>query len=342
MRGASDWMDGILSDLAELAGTNLPAPALASLIASLIDEWTEKQRPLALAWREAQAAGAGCDARARWTTLWRKFWIELCTQLRLGDRAELLACYFDGEAGQHLVRWRRPLDRALLDETTRALFEFLLHGDTSPSSIVRDAYQQSAEEAYRPSSTAPLAQGMILDEAAASQLADTGLAGLTFRAVAIRAGSTLGTVAYHFGSKAEMAQRALRRLYESSAGQSVADLVAALPATPAAMLDEVIDSIVARREPVLRALDEITLHLSRGDDHGAFSAVIRGFRDPIGIAVLGRMLERETPASSLAAAFSSIVRGFDHQCAAQPEIDARMSGRHILGVFESNRSGPPG
>jgi len=51
---------------------------------------------------------------------------------------------------------------------------------------------------------------------------------------------------------------------------------------------------------VLRAFDAISLRLSRGRDNAAFRAVTRCFRDPIGIAVVGRLLRRDSVASSLA------------------------------------------
>lgn len=45
-----------------------------------------------------------------------------------------------------------------------------------------------------------------------------------------------------------MAQRAVRRLYETSAGHSVADLATLLPTS---LLEEVIESVVTGNSPVL-------------------------------------------------------------------------------------------
>lgn len=336
---ARQWMEQKLADIANAGPKSWPLAARAGLLASIIDEWTERQRPLALAWREAQAAGAASaissGAHARWADLWRWFVTDLCARIGLDRWHEPLLLFCDGEAGQHLVRWRRPLNRALLDETIFALLDFLENGNALPSSAVRSSYQHAADAEYGPTRS-PLDAAAPLDDAAAALLAAEGLSALTFRAVARRAGATLGTVGYHFGSKAEMAQRAVRRLYETSAGQSVADLAASFPASPAELLDEVIESVVTDSSPVLRAFDEISLHLSRDNDNAAFRAVTRSFRDPIGMAVLGGLLRRDATASSLAAAFSSIVRGYGHHCRTMPRERARKLGHLALDVFASH------
>lgn len=334
MHDARQWMEQKLADITDAGSKSWPLVARAGLLASIIDEWTEMQRPLALAWREAQAASNRSGAHARWAESWRWFVTDLCARIGFDRWDEALLLFFDGEAAQHLVRWRRPLDRALLDETIFALFDFLENGNALPSSAVRDSYQRAAEAEYGPSRTPPDAPSHF-DDAAAALLADEGLSALTFRAVARRAGATLGTVGYHFGSKAEMAQRAVRRLYETSAGHSVTDLAASLPASPAELLDEVIESVVTGQSPVLRAFDELSLQLSRGDDDSAFRAVTRGFRDPIGMAVLGGLLRRDMTARSLAAAFSSIVRGYGHHCRTMSPEKARKLGLRTLDIFVS-------
>jgi AcrR family transcriptional regulator len=335
MRKARQWMERKLADIADAGLQNWPLAARAGLLASIIDEWTETQRPLALAWREAQTATNRPGAHERWAELWRWFVTDLCARTGLDRWHETLLLFIDGEAGQHLVRWRRPLDRALLDETVLALLDFLENGNMLPSSAVRDSYQRAADAKYGPSRT-PLDAATLFDDAAAALLADEGLSALTFRAVARRAGATLGTVGYHFGSKAEMAQRAVRRLYEMSAVHSVADLVASFPASSADLLEEIVESVVTDSSPVLRAFDEISLHLSRGNDNASFRAVTRSFRDPIGMAVLGGLLRRDTTASSLAAAFSSIVRGYGHHCRTLPREQAKKLGHRALAVFASH------
>lgn len=333
---ARRWMDAKLVEIGDANANDWPLAARAGLLASIIDEWTAAQRPLALAWREAQAAGAApthrTDAHRRWAELWREFITGLSTQTGLDRWNELLLLFFDGEAGQHLVRWRRPLDRALLDETIFALFDFLVNGNNVPSSAVRDSYQHAADAEYAVSRPI-LNTATPFDDAAASLLADEGLSALTFRAVAKRAGATLGTVAYQFGSKAEMAQRAVRRLYEMSVEYPGADLATSLPASPAQLLDEVIEAVVTGNSPVLRAFDEISLHLARGDGNPAFRAVTRSFRDPIGVAVVGRLLQIDAATTSLAAAFSSIIRGYGHHCHSLSADEGRGLGRRALNAF---------
>lgn len=58
------------------------------------------------------------------------------------------------------------------------------------------------------------------------------------------------------------------------------------------------------------------------------------FHDPIGVEVLGRLLAGETePSTALTAAFSSVVRGYDHYGVALPGKDGRLLGQRVLSVF---------
>ena len=56
-----------------------------------------------------------------------------------------------------------------------------------------------------------------MDAAAASLLTEGGVAALTFRAVAGRAGATLGQTAYYFGSKTQLLGAAFDTLYQQIA-----------------------------------------------------------------------------------------------------------------------------
>lgn len=333
---ASAWMDGIFTDLSGFGESGIPADALAPIVAALIDDWTGAQRTLALAWREAHAACVAnpglASPHCEWNRLWRDFWQRFCT-LSQGDLpAELLMLFFDGKAALHLVRSHGWLDRALLDETVSALF-LLLRGDGPAPSPIREAHLMLAEAEYQRSFTES-PKDAVLDETAANILAQDGLAALTFRTVASRAGSTLGAASYHFGSKSKMLRVALQRLYENSAGQSATELIDALPSTPEAVLDAVVEGISGGQVPVLRAIDEITLTLSRDGDHAALNGVIRNFRDPIAMTVLSRMLANPAHASpALAAVFASTTRGFGHYCAGMDAGERRELGRRALRPF---------
>lgn len=330
------WTSSVFDELRQLPLATFPVPARASLLASLIDRWTGEQRPLALAWREAHAAASSNPAlgepHREWTALWHDFWTRLCRDHGLAGKAELLALFFDGEASQHLIRWHGLLDRALLDETTLALLQFLEQPCT-PSSAVRVLYQDLAEREYR------LAFGeseefTAIDDAAAAILSESGLSCLTFRSVASRAGSTLGAVAYHFGSKSKMLRLALQRIYEGSSVEPTAELIKSMPDERCEAAASVVESAVGGQVPLLRALDEIILNLSRSEAADALSGVIRGFRDPIGGAVLRKLLYTPGHASpALVAGFSSVVRGLGHWRTGLPDSEVREIGNTALQAF---------
>lgn len=336
LQEAEAWLEELLVEIRGLAPASLPVPARAALLASVIERWTGDQRPLALAWREANAAAANpelSDPHRRWTALWRGVWARLCEEGVFSGNPDLLALFFDGEASQHLIRWHHLLDRALLDETTFALFQFM-ECHSSPSSAVRIRYQDLAEREYR-LDFGEREDFTAIDDAAAAILGESGLASLTFRSVAKRANSTLGAVSYHFGSKSKMLRLALQRIYEGSAGESRLNRVDALPADREAVVNHLLSVLADQRLPLMRALDEIILNLSRGEDDRALGGVIRGFRDPLGRALLGKVLgDSEYSSPALAAVFSSVVRGLFHWSVAVNADILREIGRPALDHFQ--------
>jgi len=332
---ASEWMNEVLSHLSPFGGARLETPAITALFASLVDDWTERKRHLALAWREAHAACLRPEfarPHAQWCRLWARFWNRFAELTDGQHSAELLMLFFDGEASQHLIRSHRLLDRALLDETVGALFLFAVNGALA-SSQIRVAHQGRAEAEYRQSFTAGTGDDR-LDQVAATILSVEGLSALTFRAVAQKADSTLGAVSYHFGSKATMLRLALQQIYENSAGHSTLEFIESFPASASALLDTVVEAVSNGQAPVLRAMDEITLTLSRSGDHGALGGVIRSFRDPVGLAILNRLLGDPAHTSvALAAAFSSCVRGYGHFCSGMPSETCGPLGKNALSIF---------
>ena len=319
--------------------------ARASLLASLIEQWVCDQRPLALAWREAHAAAAANPAlrepHRQWTMLWRNLWTRLCREAGFFPNADLLALFFDGEASQHLIRGHPLLDRALLDETVAALFHFVEKGG-APSSVIRVQYQDLAEREYREAFGAR-EEFTSIDAAAAAILAEEGLGSLTFRSVAGRADSTLGAVAYHFGSKSKMLRLALQGVYEGTSTAPTLVLINALPSDPEAAMETIIGGVIGGREPLLRALDEVILNLSRDEEDRALCGVIRGFRDPVGGALLAKFLGgTELASPSLVAVLSSVVRGLGHWRDGVAEGAAWDMARTALRIFRqpSHMAGP--
>ncbi|OYW85806.1 MAG: hypothetical protein B7Z20_08405 [Sphingobium sp. 32-64-5] len=343
LQRASDWMDGVFNELRDYPLADLPLTARASLLAALIEQWTGEQRPLALAWREAHAAALAqpdhFGPHLEWTALWRRFWTRLCSECRFGDNPELLWLFFDGEASQHLIRWHSLLDRALLDETALALLQFA-YAPCRPSSAVRIGYQDLAERDYRLVFGAK-EEFTPIDDAAAALLSESGLASLTFRSVAHRARTTLGAVSYHFGSKSKMLRLALQRIYEGNSGKPTLEQIDAMPSDPREAKQSVIHSVIGGTNPLLRALDEIILNLSRGESDKALGGVIRGFRDPVGEGVLRKLLgTAELVSPALVAVLSSVIRGFGHCSAGMAREDAVALGDKAFGVFVIEERNP--
>jgi AcrR family transcriptional regulator len=297
------WMAAQLEPLDVLAGQALPLPLQASLIASLIADWTGPQRRLAMAWRH------GCDRE--WQAAWDEFWHRLAVALDLEAHAGTLACFAAGEAARHLLVWNPRLDRALLEETTAALILWLREGRLTPD-LVRPAYQSIVRRGYGAPVIHQDQAVATIAGAAAGLLAEKGHQGVTFRAVAARAGVTLGKVIHVFGTKSALLHVALHSLYEREAlGGDVGQLLArTLP--PDEMLDELLGAVLDGNQPVLAAYDEIECAIYNGEEHAALRGLVRAMEDPSGTWALQQLLGGRQPSASLVAAFSAIIRGIGH------------------------------
>lgn len=330
LQQAADWTQGRLSAMQALNGQPLSALPCASIVAEIIDDWCERQRPLAMAMREACGfvrAGKGAAAHAAWMTLWLEFWTRAAAILGVPRHAEMMALFCDGESALHVLRWNRTLDRAMLDETAHALFAFAESGHAPPSPL-RSAYRQIAEEAYG----SPLAEDTVsgsLDEAAAQILLHSGFGALTFRNVAQRAGSTLGATSYYFGSKSGMVRKGFESLYRTTTGTSEL-----LEGFTGDLLHTIVHTLSDETQPILRAYDELILHISRDPDFFDLRGALRGYHDPAASWVLEALIDRSEPVSpALAGAYASICRGIDHLGLAVPAGDARRVGIAALESF---------
>lgn len=318
------WLAERIVQLVEIGSENIAPAQQASIIAGIIDDWTETQRPLAMAWRESHLArrnGGSDNSHAAWCTLWGDFWQEVASVLGLSQHHELLAAFHDGEASQHLMRWNRALDRALLDENTSALVSHLA-GEFIPPSSIRNAYQIRAEGAspYSAEQETRSGDGLTLDRAAANIMCEDGIAAVTFRAVAKKAGTTLGQTSYHYGSKSKMLTRAFAMLYAERAGsrEDIGDL------PQAALRTALLSEITQGTNPILRAWDELIMHICRDDEHLALRGITRGWRDPAAQWIIERLATAPlTAPAALAAAFSSAIRGLNHRCLPLAEQEAK-------------------
>ncbi|MYL98544.1 TetR family transcriptional regulator [Novosphingobium sp. FGD1] len=212
---ALSWRD---DRLAQLAGLSPSVDALPGLFAEMADEWTNAQRSLAFAWRECQLLTDSSPLlqplAARWHGLWDGFWQEAGQRLGLGEGTQIVRRVFENESFLHMIRWRRLVDRASLDEMARTLGAWLTRGP-APATPWRDFARGEALRAMPrlPQRDETAARIVI---AAREIIGDCGVASLTHRAVAERAGLTLGTVSHKFPTKVALLEAGFEGLYAAN------------------------------------------------------------------------------------------------------------------------------
>lgn len=323
---ARGWMDSRLAAAAPLAGKALPAQVQAAMIAATLADWAGSQRRLAMAARHAPGAA--------WQAASIAFWSDLAGLLGLGDHAATIALFASGETARHLLVWNPVLDRALLDETTAALVLWLVQRRQTPDQL-RPLHRELARDAYHGPAPHSDARAAAIQQAAAALLAEQGHTDVTFRAVARRAGVTLGQVIHLCGSKSELLRGALHQLYESEAlgGDPVEFTAQSL--APQVMLDHLLDAVLAGNQPVLRAYDEIELAIYNGQEFAALRGMVRSMEDPSGTWALQQMLGSTEPPAALVAAYSAIIRGIGYQVqhAALPPATLRQQAEAALLPF---------
>jgi AcrR family transcriptional regulator len=333
LQQAEAWTKDRLDGLEWVRERPLDTSARAALMAGLIDDWCEGQRPLAMAMREACSAapnggiGGNGQAHGAWMALWRRFWTQFAAITGMEAHAAMLALYFDGEVSQHVLRWNRPLDRALTGETAQVLFAFV-ENHPLPRPQIRQAFRDLAAREFGVAEDG--AEPDPLDRAAARILLQSGFAALTFRNVAREAGTTLGSTSYHYGSKSSLIRRAFEMLYRSNAG--TAERLTGLAGN---LRHAIVQVLVNDRQPILRAYDELILHISRDPEFIDLRGAIRGYHDPAAGWSVASMIGSDEPVSpALAAAYSSICRGIDHLALAVPAAEALQEGIAALAPFD--------
>lgn len=339
LRDSERWCAARLDELSP--GGGLSRTAFPSLLAALIDQWCEEQRRLAFAWRECQLLTARTPGYSaigqRWTAMWQHFWEEICTRCDHPGRGAFTAYLFDGEATLHLMRWRRPVDRAGLEELCAGWNEWLC-GRPARDGEWRVFARAQADLALPEQTIASGTMEQIAD-AAADILAADGMAGLTHRAVAARAGLTLGVVSYNFRSSAELVRAAFEMIYRRVVGSRGTALT-----DPAALSEE---QVMARyRTPppendrTLPALDELMLAAARDTELKAFAPQLRYRRGRTSGGMLQALLGREI--SSLEAAlFSGFASGHRKACFGLPASEAAERGWRVVTQLRAMLRDPP-
>ena len=212
------WLDLRRAEIALLPGS--PDGAAWALLHGL-RSWTTEGRRLALLYQEALAAGAGEGPAADWTRLFRDFWLEVAERFGLAPiDGRLMHVFFESEALYHLSTWSPALEDAALSDTVEHFAHVWLGAPFRPW---RGALSQ-AEDASgtRPHGSAPPA-ALRIAKAAAEVVEDKGLAGLTHRAVADRAGVTTGSVTHHFRSIEDLVAGVIRGQVQVLTEEAVAN-----------------------------------------------------------------------------------------------------------------------
>ncbi|WP_336969419.1 TetR/AcrR family transcriptional regulator [Sphingobium aromaticiconvertens] len=327
---AERWCHAQLEALAE-AGMLSP-DAFPALFAALIDDWCENNRSLAFAWRECQLMAMRdpqyVPVLRDWQALWRDFWQDICARCDLAAHGALTTHMFDGESLFHLMRWRRMVDRACLDETCRGWSEWLSGRLASDGEWRLFAREQAAREMPELK-----IRGEIMERiahAAAKILARQGIAGLTHRAVAAQAELTLGVVSYNFRSSADLARAAFEVIYRQAVALSGG---AVAKEENSAALDLTMSPGDHRAiAKVLPALDELLVAVARSPDMRAFAPQLRYWRGRTSRGALQAMIGPKRPVSHLdGALFSGLMTGHRRICIGLPAEDAWvMSNQQIL------------
>ncbi|MFC6620211.1 helix-turn-helix domain-containing protein [Novosphingobium panipatense] len=257
----------------QVAGLQASPAAFAGFFAQVVDSWCEEARELAFAWRECQLVANQSalfrQTAQKWEQLWEGFWTDATERFGLPAKSMVVQRVFDNESFLHMIRWRRLIDRPALEETARALTAWLT-GTAMPPAPWREFAREEA-----------LASMPVLPErdetaarivgAAADIIDKQGLARLTHRAVAERAGLTLGTVSHKFRTKLALYEGAFEGLYRVN--------VQRMPSRTSGhggAANDMVDMI--RRGGTTRGTDELFVATARDAALSQFGAQLRYMR----------------------------------------------------------------
>ena len=147
-------------------------------------------------------------------------------------------------------------------------------------------------------------------EAAADVLAQEGMAALTHRAVATRAGLTLGVVSYNFRSSAELVRAAFEMIYRKAVESGGGTVPEAVTLTDEQLLARY-SNPPPSNDRILPAIDELMLAAARDGD------LLR--------AILGRDV-----AALEAALFSGVISGHRKTCFGLTPAEAARAGAQAM------------
>ncbi|WP_343616127.1 TetR family transcriptional regulator [Novosphingobium sp.] len=315
-------------------GHPLPVGGLGTIMAALIDEWAQHQRRLAFAWREGFLLASRDPGQPHpgreWHGLWRDFWHAVCALCGMEDYGEWTSFIFEAEAALHMLRWRRTLDRACLEELCHS-WEQWLQGRLVPPcpwrSIAREQALASLPDLPRHDETT-----RRIAEAAADVVEHQGIARLTHRSVAAAAGVTLGMVSSRFRTSVDLVKAAFEAIYQRAASPYHKEPDTAAPGTEES-LEQLIPKLTGEHISVSNrlAFEELALAVARDPNFQPFAPQLRYLRGRTSRQVLD-LLMGSTAAISPddAALFSDFLSGMQRAGITLPPAERARSGRaHI-------------
>lgn len=304
------WCAAQLEHLSEGHASIAPG-GLGTILAALIDEWTQGQRRLAFAWREgfllARRDPQYNQLGQGWREVWAQFWQQICGLCGMARHGEWTSFVFEAEAALHMLPWRRVLDRACLEELCQGWEAWLKNG------LVADGPWRVAA---RDSALASLPDLPLQDDtthhiaaAAADVVEHQGMAKLTHRSVAAAAEVSLGMVSSRFRTSVDLVRAAFDVIYQRLAAPHQEPLASARP-----------QSDLARKLPALTgekmrlsnrlAIEELMLAVARDPALQAFAPRLRYLRGHTSGQVMRMMAGPEISVSHLdAALFSDLLSG---------------------------------
>ncbi|RZK01182.1 MAG: TetR/AcrR family transcriptional regulator [Novosphingobium sp.] len=313
LQAANRWCDRQV-ELVHGARAKGPA-ALGSLLAAIIDDWCETQRTLAFAFRQSQLMALRDlqhrPTRAHWSAAWRSLWQRICGHLDLADVALATAWFFEGAIALHLLRWRRPVDRAALEELCHGWADWLdghLAGPSPWFDGARDAAAAlAAAQRLAPAET----NAASIAAAAARTIERHGIVGLTHRAVAAEAGVTLGVVSHRYRTSADLLNAAFEAIYCRMVPTEETREPKPMPRQEAT---DLLQNAYARRENAL-GLEELSVATARDPAFAGFAAQLRYLRGRSSGPYFQAILGTERSISVIdAAIFSAFLSGRGNAC----------------------------
>lgn len=336
---ARQWCALQLEQLSQPAAIPGGSAALGTIMATLIDDWTQGQRRLAFAWREgfllASRAADQHHPGHGWRDLWSGFWQAICALCDMEKHGEWTSFVFESETALHMLPWRRVLDRACLDDICHGWARWL-GGQLADEAPWRATARQMALVSLPDIPVHEAVTGQIA-EAAADVVEKQGMSRLTHRAVAAAAGVSLGMVSSRFRTSADLVSAAFEAIYQRAAlpRRDAQDHDAPHDADSIAQL---IPKLTGEHMSLTRrlAFEELTLAVARDPNFQPFGPQLRYLRGRTSGQVLQMIAGPDVTISPLdAALFSNLLSGMQRAGIELSASSRANAGRsHIIGLLD--------